>query len=340
MKSKIIDEYFPVLDKGFVALKDYMGSDEDVEQAARVSYQKGTRKKTETRGLLRYCMSHRHTSIFEQCVLKFHVRAPLLVFRQWHRHRTWSYNEMSGRYSVLPNACMETTPTEWRLQSTTNKQGSEGNLNEWPEGWEFKQLGQAGWCVDSPTGLIPVSKDETPNEFLTRKEKVIQRDVRKNYEQRLNLGVAREQARKDVPVSQYSEMYATVNLHNLLHFLGLRADSHAQKEIRDYANIMAGMVKAIFPLSFEAWYDYAFKSKTLSRVDLIFFNYLIGKYSFHSIVDLRAKHEESGDQSPITLLGMTKREVEAFWSKLDVPTEQDFTLDVGKALPFEAFSLD
>lgn len=289
------DKYFKVLDKGFVALKDYMGSDEDVEQAARVSYQKGTRKVNDTRNLLRYCMNHKHTSIFEQTAIKFHIKAPILVFRQWHRHRTWSYNEMSGRYSILPDECMMTNEDEWRKQSTTNKQGS-------------------GDCLPA----MAVEQGEPNGRALSSLEESFHKYSREMYDLRIRRGVAKEQARKDVPVSQYSEMFATVDLHNLFHFMGLRCDSHAQLEIRSYANVMAGIAKELFPLSFQAWYDYSFNAVNFSLLDRKLISYMLDR-GFQYI-------NEEMEEYAIEDIGMSKREFNEFNSKISVPKDTDFDL--------------
>lgn len=248
----LVDKYFPVLDKGFVALKDYMGSDQDIEQAARVSYQSGTRKVSDTRGLIRYLVRHRHTSPLEQAELKFHVKVPMYIWRQWVRHRTAQICELSGRYSVMENEQHETPPNEWRLQSKNNKQGSDG-------------------YVDNDTG-----------EMLTDDEKYVNSITNDVYEHRLSNGIAREQARKDLPLSTYTEAFWKIDLHNLLHFLNLRCDSHAQKEIRDYANIIASIVKELFPITFEAWEDYVFYAETFSKQEIKLLISILGDYDLDS----------------------------------------------------------
>jgi len=257
-------------------------------------------------------MSHGHTSIFEQVVLKLHVKAPILVFRQWHRHRTWSYNEESGRYSVLSDACLKTEPDEWRLQSTTNKQGSEAGDLEWPMSY-----------LDAGTN----NSYDSARDFLTAQEEEAQREARDTYETRLEFGVSREQARKEVPVSQYSSMYATVDLHNLLHFMRLRCDSHAQLEIRLYANAIAGMVKELFPIAFEGWYDYVFQSSNFSRLDKVMLQIYIdmcqsADYNYGPSIEDLQNHRKD--------VGMTARELGEFWDKIAVPAEQDFTLDFSR----------
>ena len=231
--EKLVDQYYPVLDHGFVALKDYMGNDVEVERAARVSYGKGTRKVSATRGLIRYLYSHRHTTPFEMAEVKLHCAMPLFVARQWIRHRTASVNEYSGRYSLMPNAFYN--PTEWRLQSQTNKQGSSG-----------MSLDVLGETAD-------------------RMAREAQQTAYSDYEWLTGNDVAKELSRINLPLTNYTQWYWKIDLHNLMHFLGLRADPHAQWEVRIFANAIAGMVQQAFPLSFEAWYDYGIGAVRLSR---------------------------------------------------------------------------
>jgi thymidylate synthase (FAD) len=227
---------FKVLDDGFIRVIDYMGADESIVQAARVSYGKGTKKVHEDRGLIRYLMRHRHTTPFEMCDIKFHVRVPMDCWRQWIRHRTASVNEYSTRYSEAIDAAQATSETEWREQAVGNRQGSKG-------------------FVDPERGSQ-----------LSRMEAELQTMSRRLYEERLQAGVAREQARKDLPLSTYTEAYWKINLHNLLHFLALRMDEHAQLEIRSYANVIGyEIVSKWCPLAWEAFLDYQFHSLHLSQ---------------------------------------------------------------------------
>jgi thymidylate synthase (FAD) len=228
-----------VLDDGFVRLIDYMGSDDAIVQAARVSYGEGTKKVHEDRGLIRYLMRHRHTTPFEMCELKLHVRVPMDCWRQWIRHRTANVNEYSTRYSVAIDATQTTAPGEWRLQARGNRQGSAGK-------------------ADPDTG------DE-----LSREERELQDQARAVYEHRLGLGIAREQARKDLPLSTYTEAYWKVDLHNLLHFLELRLDDHAQIEIRRYAEVIGNeIVRRWCPVAWEAFTDYRLQALGFSRIEL------------------------------------------------------------------------
>jgi len=229
---------FPVLDDGFVCLVDLMGDDQSVVQAARVSYGEGTRKVSDDRGLIRYLLRHRHTTPFEMAEIKLLVRVPMDCWRQWIRHRTANVNEYSTRYSLAIDAMQTTQPDAWRTQSSQNRQGSGGVL------------------------------DTAAGEQLTASETEFQQRARALYEERIALGIAREQARKDLPLSTYTEAYWKVDLHNLLHFLALRMDSHAQWEIREYARTIGEqIVQPLFPLVWEAFVDYRMDGMFLSRLD-------------------------------------------------------------------------
>ena len=234
----ILGVRFPVLDDGFIRLIDYMGDDAAIVQAARVSYGAGTKKVQEDRALIRYLLRHSHTTPFEMCEIKLHIRAPMDVWRQWIRHRTASVNEYSTRYSVAIDAAQRTSPQEWRLQSETNKQGS--------------------------GGFLPLEAGQR----LSVEEEQLQHAVREAYEGRLSAGVAREQARKDLPLSTYTEAYWKIDLHNLLHFLQLRMDIHAQHEIRSYAEVIGSeIVTRWVPAAWGAFLDYRRDAFHLSRVD-------------------------------------------------------------------------
>lgn len=229
---------FPVLDDGFVCLVDVMGDDFSVVQAARVSYAGGTKSVSDDRTLIRYLMRHRHTTPFEMAEVKLLVRVPMDCWRQWIRHRTASVNEMSTRYSIAIDAAQTTQPDQWRLQATANRQGSEGTL-------------------DSQTGAE-----------LSASESELQESARQVYRHRLELGVAREQARKELPLATYTEAYWKMDLHNLLHFLELRMDRRAQWEIRQYAaTIGQEVVRPLFPMVWEAFMDYRVEALVLTRLE-------------------------------------------------------------------------
>ena len=230
---------FPVLNDGFVCLVDVMGDDSSVVQAARVSYGEGTKKASDDRTLIRYLLRHRHTTPFEMAELKFLVRVPMDCWRQWIRHRTANVNEYSTRYSIAIDSAQATPVDEWRTQSQSNNQGSEGFL---------------------PTEL---------GEKLTASETELQAQCRRVYEERIQQGVAREQARKDLPLATYTEAYWKVDLHNLLHFLALRMDSHAQLEIREYSSMIGRqIVQPLFPAVWEAFEDYRLQASGLSRLEI------------------------------------------------------------------------
>ena len=234
----ILGRKFPVLDDGFVRVVDYMGDDGSIVQAARVSYGAGTKKVSEDRGLIRYLLRHRHTTPFEMCSLKLHVRVPMDAWRQWIRHRTASVNEYSTRYSVAIREAQRTDPSQWRIQATNNRQGSDG--------FAPSELGEA----------------------FSLEEADLHAEARRIYDRRLAKGVAREQARKDLPLCTYTEAYWKMDLHNLLHFLALRMDSHAQKEIRDYATVIGEeIVSRWVPHTWEAFLDYRFGATGLSRIE-------------------------------------------------------------------------
>ncbi len=232
----ILGKPFPVLDQGFVRVIDYMGSDSAIVQAARVSYGKGTKKVREDRELIRYLLRHRHTTPFEMCEIKLHVRVPMDTWRQWIRHRTASVNEYSTRYSLAIDATYTTLPEEWRLQSKTRRQGSDEYL------------------------------DPEKGGYFSSQEKELHELARKIYNERIEAGIAREQARKDLPLSTYTEAYWKIDLSNLLHFLALRMDPSAQLEIRRYAETIGNeIVKRWVPLVWEAFQDYVLTAVTFSR---------------------------------------------------------------------------
>jgi thymidylate synthase (FAD) len=226
----------PCLDHGFVRVVDYMGDDAAVVQAARVSYGKGTRKVSEDRGLIRYLMRHRHTTPLEMCELKLHVKLPIFVARQWIRHRTANVNEMSARYSVLDREFYLPRAEDLAVQSKDNKQGRGDVLD-----------------ADAAAEVLRLLRRDAETSYDT-------------YETLLDThGLARELARMNLGVNYYTQWYWKVDLHNLLHFLSLRIDPHAQYEIRVYGEAMAAMVKAWVPLVWEAFEDYRVGAVTLSR---------------------------------------------------------------------------
>src|SRR5580704_254317 len=241
-RAELVEELrwkkFPVLDDGFVCLVDLMGDDGSVVQAARVSYGVGTKRVSDDRTLIRYLMRHRHTTPFEMAEIKLLVRVPMDCWRQWIRHRMASVNEYSTRYSIAIDSTQTTPPDQWRSQAENNRQGSGDRFPE--------QIGTE----------------------LSASERKLQEESRRVYQERLDRGVAREQARKDLPLSTYTEAYWKVDLHNLLNFLSLRMDAHAQQEIRDYATTIARQIVApLFPIVWEAFLDYRRGSTELTGLD-------------------------------------------------------------------------
>jgi len=237
--EEILGRKFPVLDDGFVRVIDYMGGDESIVQAARVSYGKGTKKVNEDRGLIRYLLRNFHTTPFEMCEIKLHVRVPMDTWRQWIRHRTANVNEYSTRYSLAIDSSQKTDSGEWRFQAKDNKQGSDGFF------------------------------DDAVGSKLTEREEELQKFAREIYQERLQLGVAREQARKDLPLSTYTEAYWKIDLHNLLNFLALRMDTHAQFEIRSYANVIGNeIVSKWCPVAWEAFKDYRMNSMSFTALEI------------------------------------------------------------------------
>lgn len=303
--EEILGLYFPVLDHGFVSLVDYMGSDEDVERAARVSYGYGTRKTSETRGLIRYLRRHRHTTPSEMVELKLHCAMPIFVARQWVRHRSASLNEVSGRYSLLPLLFYRPEAQHFQQQSATNRQGRAG------------------------TGLTELYGDA-----IGRWEEV-RRAAGEQYEWLVSHDVARELARIDLPLSTYTQWYWKIDLHNLFHFLAVRADPHAQLEIRAYARVIAGMLKRVAPLSFEAWADYELGGTHLSRGELEALRRLVRVQGR----DVEARAGERLAEADLAKLGLSKREVDELLVKLEAPPAvEDFDLDPATARPAEEFA--
>ena len=236
--DEILGKKFKVLDDGFVRVVDYMGGDESIVQAARVSYGKGTKKVSEDRGLIRYLLRNFHTTPFEMCEIKLHVRVPMDTWRQWIRHRTANVNEYSTRYSIAIDATQKTDPNEWRYQALDNKQGS------------------AGFFPPEIGGK------------LTERENELQNFAREIYQERLDLGVAREQARKDLPLSTYTEAYWKIDLHNMLNFLWLRMDDHAQFEIRSYAKTIGNeIVSRWCPIAWDAFKEYRIGALNISTLE-------------------------------------------------------------------------
>lgn len=264
------EKYIPILDHGFVGLVDHMGSDGSVVQAARVSYGNGTKKVSEDTALIRYLMRHKHTSPFEMCQIKLHIKIPIFVMRQLVRHRTASLNEYSGRYSVMTDEFYLPVGKDIKPQSSDNKQGRAGELSD-------KNVHGVKWiiqssndhCYDMYKILLGDSKGERdlPYDPYNPENPLFDEDFP---------GISRELARMVLSVNNYTELYWTQNLHNMFHLLRLRMDPHAQYEIRVLANAIYQHVKKLFPISTQAWEDYSLNSVTLSAMEKELLTELMG----------------------------------------------------------------
>jgi thymidylate synthase (FAD) len=303
--EEILGLYFPVLDHGFVSLVDYMGTDESVERAARVSYGYGTRQRSATRGLLRYLRRHKHTTPSEMVELKFHCCMPMFIARQWIRHRTANVNEYSGRYSLMPMLFYTPDAAQLQTQSRQNNQG------------------RSGQAVGSSVHAEAI-----------RRWEAIRRESTDAYSWLTGNEVARELARIDLPLSTYTQWYWKIDLHNLLHFLTLRVDAHAQWEIQEYGRVMAGMLKRVAPLSYEAWIDYDVCGTHLSRGELESLRALVRVES-----DGLASSTGRLDRAALGERNLSKREIDELFTKLTPQASvPDFNLDPDQARPAEHFA--
>ena len=236
----------PVLDHGFVRVIDYMGDDAAIVQAARVSYGRGTRRVSEDAGLIRYLMRHRHSTPFEMCEIKYHVKLPIFVARQWIRHRTANVNEYSARYSILDREFYLPAPEHLAAQSAVNRQGRGAVL----EGAEAARVME----------LLRSDATATYDHYV----EMLNEDAAGAPQDPARQGLARELARMNLTLNTYTHWYWKIDLHNLLHFLSLRADPHAQFEIRAYAEAMLDTVRAWVPAAHQAFLDYRLGAATLS----------------------------------------------------------------------------
>ena len=236
--EKILYEALPVLDHGFVRVVDYMGDDSSIVQAARVSYGKGTKKVSTDSGLIKYLMRHRHSTPFEMCEIKYHVKLPIFVARQWIRHRTANVNEYSARYSILDREFYLPSKENLAAQSKSNRQGRGDLIN--------------GKQADNILNILKKDAEQTyANYELMLNERYDGSTINES-----NKGLARELARMNLTLNTYTQWYWKTDLLNLLNFLSLRADSHAQYEIRAYADVMINTLKKWTPIAFEAFMDY------------------------------------------------------------------------------------
>lgn len=248
--EEILYEPIKVLDHGFVRVVDYMGDDGAVVQAARVSYGKGTKKVSQDRGLINYLMRHRHTTPFEMCDIKLHIKLPIFVARQWIRHRTASVNEYSARYSILDKEFYIPDHQHLAAQSEINNQGRGEILT--------------GNEAERVLTLLKQDAVQTYGHY----QEMLNLDEKGNVLDENKSGLARELARMNIPVNFYTQWYWKINLHNLMHFLSLRADSHAQYEIRVYAEAILDIMKRWVPMAYDAFVEYRQKGAHVSRSGL------------------------------------------------------------------------
>ena len=305
LAEEILGLYFPVLDHGFVSLVDYMGTDECIERAARVSYGYGTRQTSQTRGLLRYLRRHMHTTPSEMIEFKFHCSMPMFVARQWIRHRSANVNEYSGRYSLMP--MLFYTPSEEQLQ-TQSRQNNQGRSGQ------------------------PVASEKYTE--AVRRWNDIREKSRQAYEWMTLEDMARELSRIDLPLSTYTQWYWKIDLHNLLHFLKLRVDKHAQWEIQEFGRVMAGMLKRVAPLSYEAWIDYDVCGGRVSRMELDALRSLLCTEGD----GVRVRDGATLDAGGLSNLGLAKREASELLQKLAPQPVPDFELDLSRAQSAEVFA--
>lgn len=306
--EEIIDRYFPVLNHGFIALKDYMGGDQSIEESARVSYGGGTRKVSDSRTLLRFLYRHRHTSPFEMVEARFHFGLPIFSIRQLVRHRTANLNEYSGRYSIMPMLFYTPERNQVCHQSKKNKQGRADPITEEEYGDFWRKL-------QTQRGMVA-----------------------NNYQRWVNEDdIARETARIDLPLSTYTYCYWKCDLRNLFNVMSLRSDPHAQWEIQQFSDVICGIVKRLCPISFEAFQDYQQTSVSFTQTELAGIR-LLSAYHVSPIawenpptVVVNIVNEFLTEQ------GSTKREIAEFWDKLKVRPKKDYSLDVSRTQPAEYF---
>lgn len=281
--EELLYQEFPVLDHGFIRVIDYMGNDNAIVQAARVSYGKGTKRKTEDRGLIHYLLRHAHTTPFEMCEIKFHIKMPLFVARQWIRHRTANVNEYSARYSILDKEFYIPSPEHLAVQSTINRQGRGDTVS--PEYAQYVR------------DLLRADAEQVYAHY----EELLNEDLQGNIIDPSKECLTRELARTNIPVNFYTQMYWKIDLHNLMHFLTLRADAHAQYEIRAYADVMIKLLERWVPITYEAFLQYRKEGARFSKNGL------------ETLKKILKGQQVSQEES-----GMSKREWQEFTEMLDL----------------------
>ena len=279
--EEVLYQVLPVLDHGFVRVVDYMGDDAAIVQAARVSYGRGTKRVNEDRGLIRYLMRHHHTTPFEMCELKLHCKLPIFVARQWIRHRTANVNEYSGRYSILDREFYLPAADALCVQSTGNRQGRGASLE-----------------VERAAAVLELLKDDATRCYDHYQE-LLNEDEAGRTLRPGEPSLARELARINLTLGFYTQWYWKIDLHNLLHFLLLRGDAHAQEEIRAYAQAISDVAQRWVPLAWEAFVDYRLEAMTLSRAE--------GE---------AVRAMLAGERPDLAALGLSKREQDELRAKL------------------------
>jgi thymidylate synthase (FAD) len=283
----ILDKEFPVLDKGFVRLVDYLGSDQRIVQAARVSYGEGTKSYRQDQGLIDYLLRNEHTSPFEQVILTFHTKMPVFVARQWVRHRTARLNEISGRYSIMKDEFYVPAGKDISLQSEDNKQGR----NPDPVDPELQQEIQAS--LQSQQGAAYEA-----------------------YMALVDKGLARELARINLPLSMYTEWYWQIDLHNLFHFLRLRMDAHAQYEIRAYAQVMFDIAKTVAPMACGSFEDHLVGGVRFSAKELELLRGILTQYQAGQPEEHQGTSFDQALLSQALEAGFSQRDGERFVAKI------------------------
>ncbi|MCB4791181.1 MAG: FAD-dependent thymidylate synthase [Elusimicrobia bacterium] len=291
--DQVLGKPFKVLDDGFVRVVDYMGTDASIVQSARVSYGAGTKTMNDDETLIRYLIRHKHTSPFEMCEIKFHLRVPMDCWRQWIRHRTANVNEYSTRYSIAIDSTSKTKEDQWRMQALRNRQGSAG-------------------FIDIKNGRE-----------LSKREAELHELLQNEYKRRIELGVAREQARKDLPLSTYTEAYWKIDLNNLLHFLELRMENKAQLEIRQYSETIGEeVVKRWCPMVWAAFKEYQFEPVKLSRTD-------------EKIISLISKNDINGALKFAEEIGFIKKKEGGIKRNLECLELEDKLVRLGISIPWK-----
>ena len=261
--ENILYKKFNVLDHGFIRVIDYMGDDSSIVQAARVSYGKGTKKINQDKSLINYLLSHRHSTPFEMNEIKLHIKLPIFVARQWIRHRTANVNEYSARYSILDREFYMPKPEHFQAQSKSNNQGREISLNNSEMQSKLKIL------------------KENSNKNFDNYSFLLNEDESGNIINPKNQGIARELARMTLPLNTYTQWYWKIDLHNLMHFLSLRFDPHAQYEIRVYAEVMLKILEKWVPLTFDAFCKHRMHSFTISSQGINYIKSIISGKKFN-----------------------------------------------------------